>query len=137
MSRLLSQIEDNPEYKVIFTDLFDTLIHRNVHPNYTLKLWGKFMIRELGLSIEVDQLFSIRAEALSFVSKQQNLKKVEVAYISVVEEVYKRLVNSDMISGIPLSRFENVFERADFVVETSVQFYCTRRFQATIWLRSH
>ncbi|MGB6152200.1 MAG: HAD family hydrolase, partial [Pricia sp.] len=122
MSRLQSQIEGNPQYEIVFTDLFDTLIHRTVHPNYTLKLWAKFMVRELGLTLEVDRLFSIRNEAVQYVSKQKQLKKIEVDYFDVIAEVYQRLINCELISGISYPHFSATFERADYVAETSVQF---------------
>lgn len=122
MNRLQSQIESNPQYEIVFTDLFDTLLHRTVHPNYTLKLWGKFMVRELGLNLKVDLLFSIRKAAISFVSKQQGLRKIEVSYSEVVAEVFQRLVNTDLIPNIQFSHFKAIFERADYVAETSVQF---------------
>ena len=80
------------------------------------------MVRELGLNIEVDRLYSIRTEAISFIGKRQSLNNVELDYRSVIAEVYQRLVNCDLISDIPLARFEGIFEKADFVAETSVQF---------------
>ena len=80
------------------------------------------MVRELGLNIEVDRLYSIRTEAISFIGKRQSQNNVELDYPSVIAEVYQRLVNCDLISDIPLARFESIFKKADFVAETSVQF---------------
>jgi len=80
------------------------------------------MVRELGLTLEVDRLFSIRDEAVQYVSKQRQLKKIEVDYHSVIAEVYQRLINCDLISGISRPHFSATFERADYVAETSVQF---------------
>ena len=122
MTQLLKKIQSTSPQKVVFTDLFDTLIHRTVHPNYVLKLWGKFLVRELGLSLSVDELFAIRAEALSYLCKENSVPSVELPYNLLITEVYHRLVNTDLIFGVALQRFEKVFQRADYVAETSVQF---------------
>lgn len=98
------------------------MVHRNVHPNYTLRLWGKFLIRELELSIDVNELFSIRAEALSLLSKNQKLSSVEIDYDLVIMEVYQRLLNSNKILDVSYDSFVEVFQRADYEAEISVQF---------------
>ncbi|MGY8915917.1 MAG: HAD hydrolase-like protein, partial [Flavobacteriales bacterium] len=74
------------------------------------------------LSIDVDELFSIRAEALSFLNKKKKLLFVEIDYDSVIKEVYWRLVNSNKILNVSLDSFEQVFQRADYEAEISVQF---------------
>lgn len=122
MSRIIKKIESNKSCKVIFTDFYDTLVHRTVHPNYTLKLWAKFLIRELGIKITTDELFSIRIDSLSFLSKKQNLKRIEVSYELLINEVYHRLENSKFLSGISYDKFESNFKQADYISETSVQF---------------
>ncbi|WP_145758368.1 HAD-IA family hydrolase [Sediminicola sp. YIK13] len=122
MSKIKYKIERAKCCKTIFTDLFDTLIHRNVHPKYTLRLWGKFIIRELGLSIDVDELFSIREEALTYLSKNQKLRSVEVDYDKVIMETYRRLANSNKLIDISYDSFERAFHIADYHAEISVQF---------------
>ncbi|CAM4228323.1 HAD hydrolase-like protein [Zobellia roscoffensis] len=107
---------------VIFTDFFDTLVHRTVHPNYALRLWGKFMVRELGMSLSSEVLFTIRNESLSYVAKKQGRSTLETTYEDVIKEVYQRLVNSNNLHDTPFSKFKLLFEKADFIAETSVQF---------------
>ena len=80
------------------------------------------MVRELGLDLKVNHLFSIRMDAIQFLSKQQNLNKLEVDYHAVITEVYRRLTNCDLVSNLSYPHFKTVFERADYIAETSVQF---------------
>ncbi len=122
MKTLVQKIENNPSCKVIFTDLFDTLVHRTVHPHYTIKLWSKFLIRELGLSISPDELFAIRIDTLVFLSKKHGLTGIELPYGALIEEVYLRLLYTDALVDTPFDIFKQLFEHADYVAETSVQF---------------
>lgn len=122
MNYLQHTIESQQHCKIIFTDLFDTLIHRTVHPNYTLKLWAKHLVRELGLSVDSAFLYSVRAEALSFLSRKQGLRSIEVNYSEVITEVYKRLVNTNLLINVTYNSFERVFQKADYEAEISVQF---------------
>ncbi len=122
MTRLQRKIESERSCNVIFTDLFDTLVHRKVHPNYTLKLWAKFVIRELGLFVDTDTLYSIRAAALRALSQKQHLKAVEVDYQAVIAEVYHRLITSDALNDVSYQHFQKIFEQADYEAEISVQF---------------
>ncbi|MGB7393871.1 MAG: HAD hydrolase-like protein [Pricia sp.] len=122
MSRLRRKIESHREGKIIFTDLFDTLLHRTVHPNYTQKLWAKFMVRELGLFTDVDTLFSVRPAVVSHLAQEHGLRGVEVDYYDVIAEVYRRLNNTNLLKDVPYEHFEKMFQRADFVAETAVQF---------------
>ncbi len=122
MKDLHQKVSKNNLCKIIFTDFFDTLIHRNVHPNYTLKLWAKFLVRELGLSISACELFIIRKDSLRYLAKKQKKRALEISYEEVVKEVYKRLRNNEYLSKCLYSNFKTIFEQADFISETSVQF---------------
>ncbi|MFS4492270.1 HAD hydrolase-like protein [Maribacter sp. 2308TA10-17] len=122
MKNLLQKIEHASACKVIFTDFFDTLVHRTVHPHYAIKLWGKFLIRELGLKITTDELFSIRIDALSYLSQKMKLKGIEISYEVLIEEVHRRLINSESLSDVSSDYFIEIFKQADYVAEVSVQF---------------
>lgn len=122
MQSLYTTVTRQPHLKVLFTDLFDTLLHRTVHPNYALKLWAKFLIRETEITLEADALFAIRMNAVAYLSKKQNLKDVEILYADLIEEVYKRLINNDIIIRLDLGTFSQKFQQADYRAETSIQF---------------
>jgi HAD superfamily hydrolase (TIGR01549 family) len=80
------------------------------------------LVRELGLSTDVDTLFAVRTEAGSYISQRLGLRPVEIDYGTLITEVYHRLVNSDLLAGVAYERFEKFFQEADFVAETAVQF---------------
>ncbi len=122
MKALVRTIENAPLCKIIFTDFFDTLVHRTVHPNYTIKLWGKFMGRELGLNISPDELFAIRIDSLAYLSKKHKIRGIELPYELLLKEVYQRLLNDAVLKDTPFDTFKRVFEQADYISEISVQF---------------
>ncbi|QDO94299.1 HAD family hydrolase [Formosa sediminum] len=107
---------------VIFCDMFDTLVHRDVHPNYVMRLWSKTIIRALGINVDIDTLYFIRKEVEHFLSDKFNLLHVEIEYSLVINEIYNRLVCSDLLYNISLAVFQDYFEKADIVVEKKVQF---------------
>lgn len=122
MKNTIRNIENNREVKVVFTDLFDTLIHRTVHPHYVFRIWCKIMIRELGLSLSILDLYRIRMCATDTLAEKLGLKKVEIPYESVTKEVYNRLVNSYQIKDTTYGKFYTYFLEADYEAEKSVQF---------------
>jgi len=122
LKNVIRKIENNQNIKVVFTDLFDTLIHRTVHPHYAFRIWCKLMIRELGLSLSIVDLYQIRMCATDTLAEKLGLKKVEIPYELVTKEVYSRLVNSYQIKDIDYNQFYSYFLEADFESEKSVQF---------------
>ena len=122
MTRLRRTLEREDQRKVIFTDFFDTLVHRTVNPNYTLKLWAKFLIREIGLSLDEGALYDIRKSAVSHLAGKLKLRGVEVPYEAVIEEIYQRLVNSGLLFTTKYEHWKAVFKKADYLAETAVQF---------------
>ncbi|WP_159022183.1 HAD family hydrolase [Formosa sp. L2A11] len=112
----------NQNTKILFSDYYDTIIHRNVHPNYTLKLWAKYMIAELGLDISIDELYFIRQESLSHLCEKYKKNNVEIPYNILIDAVFIRLVNSNLIDFRKKDYFSYLFERIDFKTESSVQY---------------
>lgn len=121
LNRLKKNLTDK-KIKVLFTDYYDTLVHRTVHPNYAIKIWAKFMIIEFGLNISIDKLYFIRKESMAYLCNTLNKNNVEVPYETLMGEIYKRLINNNIIKNIEQKRFFNVFESLDFRAETSVQY---------------
>ncbi|SFR81919.1 HAD hydrolase-like protein [Maribacter stanieri] len=136
MNNTIQNIKNNSAVKVVFTDLFDTLIHRGVHPNYVYRIWAKFLIRELGLTIDINALFKIRANATTKLASDMKLNKVEVPYEFVMKEVYKRLVNSDNLNGVEWSTFQKISKESDYRSETSVQYINTSLVEGLKTLKS-
>ena len=121
LNQLKKNLKDK-NIKVLFTDYYDTLVHRTVHPNYAIKIWAKFMIIEFGLDISIDELYFIRQESMTYLCDKLNQNNVEVPYKTLIGEIYKRLINNNIIGNINQTRFFNVFESIDFKAEASVQY---------------
>lgn len=119
---IAEKVLKNKKVKVVFCDLFDTLIHRTVHPNYVFKLWAKRMVVQLGLPLSSNQLFKIRQGSVAFLSNRQGKSLVEITYQQCIMEVYKRLLNTNGIVGVDYDTFKRIFEESDIFAERSVQF---------------
>jgi HAD superfamily hydrolase (TIGR01549 family) len=121
VNKLKLEVEKK-DSRILFVDYFDTLAHRNVHPNYVIKIWAKYIIRAFGLNISIEALYFIRQEAASYLGYKLNKNSVEIKYNVLKEEVYNRLVNNNIIFNIDRERFFTYFEIADFKSEISVQY---------------
>ncbi|WP_400075617.1 HAD hydrolase-like protein [Winogradskyella sp. R77965] len=110
------------DIKFLFTDYYDTLVHRHVHPNYTQRIWAKYMIRELGLDMSIDELYFIRKDSVKYLAKILKKNAVEISYNKLKEEVCKRLINSKILPEKYKDNFLSLFEDADFKSEASVQY---------------
>lgn len=108
--------------KFLFTDYYDTIVHRKVHPNYAQRIWAKFMIRELGLPISIDELYFIRQASVSYLIETLGRVDAEIPYNALQEEICKRLINSDIITIEEKADFIALFEDADVKAESSVQY---------------
>lgn len=108
--------------QTIFTDYYDTIIHRTVHPNYALRLWAKFLIKECGLIASIDEVYFVRTATNKYLSEKFKTDVLEVPYTVLKEENYRRLVNQNILQGFSKSEFFEVFEKADLKAETQVQY---------------
>ena len=121
LNQLHKQLKEK-NIKFLFTDYYDTIVHRTVHPNYTQRIWAKIMIREMGLSTSIDELYFTRQESSKYLVKKLGKADFEIPYGSLQKEVCKRLINTEIISVEEKDRFYNLFEDADFRSEASVQY---------------
>jgi len=122
LNSLYQKVTNTLPSKVIYIDLFDTIIHRTVHPNYCIKLWAKFVIREFGLKITPDELFIVRKNALGYIAKNLQCSILEVSYQDLVLEIYERLRTNNLLKKDCLKGFTEIFNEADYKSEIAVQF---------------
>lgn len=108
--------------KFLFTDYYDTIVHRHVHPNYVQRIWAKLIIRELGLPISIDELYFIRQESSKYLVKKLKKTADEIPYHTLKAEICKRLINADVVSVDGEKEFMNLFEDADVRAESDVQY---------------
>lgn len=121
LNQVNNQLKEK-QIKHLFTDYYDTIVHRTVHPNYAQRLWAKFIIRELGLHISIDELYFTRQESVNYLEKKLGKAIDEIPYQVQQEEISKRLINDGVLSLENKSAFIALFEDADFKAESSVQF---------------
>jgi FMN phosphatase YigB (HAD superfamily) len=121
LNQLHKQLKEK-NIKFLFTDYYDTIVHRHVHPNYTQRIWAKLMIRELGLPISIDELYFIRQSSSRYLSEILNKGNDEIPYDILKEEICKRLINSDVVSIEGKKEFISLFENADLRAESDVQY---------------
>ena len=100
---------------------FDAIISRSITQDFVFKLWAKNMIRELGLTIEINELFAIRIAVEAFVKKQLDQTENETIYELLISEVYNRLVCTNLVFNIEQEEFRKLFIESDFRSEKVVQ----------------
>ena len=120
MNQPTKKLEDN-KIKVLFTDYYDTLVHRNVHPNSVLRIWAKIIINELGLSTSIDDLYFTFKESVLYIIKELNIDRNELPYDKLKEEIFIRLNNTQILPDSKKEFFFNIFEKAHLRAEKSVQ----------------
>jgi predicted HAD superfamily hydrolase len=121
MNQILEIIEKK-NIKVLFTDYYDTIIHRTVHPNQTQRIWAKFIIRELGLDTTIDHLYFTRIDSTKYLVKKHGLDDIELPYDILKNEVALRLINSNILTPEKKEAFLQLFEPADLKSEQLVQY---------------
>jgi len=119
---ILTYIDKNNSISTVFTDYFDTIAHRTVHPNNVIRIWSKIMIRELGLNLSIDTLFLIRKESKAYLAKQNKVDAHKIPYEKHKNEVFKRLVNTNYLKVNQKEVFFKHFELAEIRAEISVQY---------------
>lgn len=120
MNKLRTKLRDE-KIKVLFTDYYDTLVHRNVHPNSVLRIWSKIVIRELGLNISIDTLYFTFKESVLYLVKKLNTDRNELPYEALQMEVFRRLNSSYLITDDLESAYLDIFEKAHLKAELGVQ----------------
>lgn len=118
----LREIESNENLHAIFVDFFDTIVHRTVHPSHVFRIWAKLMIRELGLTLKVDELYFIRQDASQFLAKKYKNHNFLVNYDELITEVYNRLTATSKLKNFSKTDFKSYFELADIRAEIDVQY---------------
>jgi len=129
---LISKVKNSEAIKYIFCDYCDTVIHRKVHPLKPFNIWSKLMIKELGLSVSIQDLFEIRRNSMRSLSEKKEKAETELLYSEIMREVYDSLVTRDkkneVVSFLDFLKYAN---EADYEAEASVQ-YLNKKTVATL-----
>lgn len=120
MNQLKKKLEEN-QIKVLFTDYYDTLVHRSEHPNSVLRIWSKLMVNELGLDISIDTLYFTFKESVLYLVEKLNTDRNELPYETIKADVFTRLNTVGVIDDSKEDAFLKFFEKAHLKAEISVQ----------------
>ncbi|KAB1071333.1 HAD family hydrolase [Tamlana haliotis] len=124
MRKLIAdEILSNPRIKHIFSDYFDTIVHRTVHPNYVLRLWAKKMIQQLAMPLSIDELYFTRLESTKYLVSALKRDASEINYEVLISEIYTRLNNNNLEGHAnSIEHFIKISEEVECSTEYSVQF---------------
>jgi FMN phosphatase YigB (HAD superfamily) len=111
---------DKIEY--VFFDIFDTILLRNVYPEYTKMIWSKRMNVQFG-GLTAEEIYKSRSELESrlCMENEQSGKDREFRYNQLVEQMYRILTTRKIISGISLESFHDICINIETDVEIGVQ----------------
>ena len=73
----------------VFFDFFDTLVHRNVHPDTIKQMWAMKLANEIH-GMVASELYEIRIECEKYLAE----KVGEFTYKQLLDEITRRLINS-------------------------------------------
>lgn len=94
----MSKEMDDFHVKYIAFDLFDTIISRDVHPEYVKKLWSKEMVNQLRINTSYEDLYNLRV-AIEAELRQSNSAQgmdSEFHYRQLAESMFEKVVPTDL-----------------------------------------
>ncbi|MDO6759478.1 HAD family hydrolase [Tamlana sp. 2_MG-2023] len=120
---IINFISETSGVKYIFTDYFDTLVHRTVHPNYILRLWAKKLIEQFSIPLTIDELYFTRNEINIYLLEKYNLFPGEIPYDRLIAEIYKRLDNNSSLGSCEsLEQFVSISKEIEYYCEFDIQY---------------
>ena len=85
-------MNSNKDIKIVGFDFFDTLFHRDCHPEKILVLWAREMAAFMHMAVYPQNLYIIRKEAER--ELQLDGKREEASYHELIDEIYSKLNNN-------------------------------------------
>lgn len=109
----------------VYFDVFDTIIARNVHPEYVKKLFAKRLILRYRLNQTAESLYQLRSKIELELCEESKLRgnDLEFQYDEMALRLYDTLIknNFQAINDVPRKDFVLVCNDIEFSVELSVQ----------------
>lgn len=134
---IINYLAQNEKVKYVFTDFFDTIVHRTVHPNYVLRLWAKKMIEQFALPISIDELYFTRNEANIFIMETSKVYPGEVPYRDLLCQIYQRLANNSLLGNCTnFDDFVKLSKEVEYFYEFDVQYLNTETVETLKYLQT-
>jgi len=108
----------NKKYQYAFFDIFDTIVSRCVQPEYTKKIWSNHLIKRLGLTINMIDLYTKRNKIETYLGEKSfnNGNDWEFTYNDMLKEIYEYL---DL--KISFKKFQEIATQIEVDIESAVQ----------------
>lgn len=101
--------------KYIAFDCFDTLVHRDCHPETILRMWANNISAFLKLEIDSEEIYNIRKQCEN--KYRRELLKEEITYEELMHAVYEKIFFDEKRSGIT----EELFTKKSYQYEISIE----------------
>jgi FMN phosphatase YigB (HAD superfamily) len=110
------------ELEYVFFDIFDTILLRDVYPEYTKMIWSKRMSVQFG-GVTAEEVYQIRSELeiRLCIENEQNGKDREFHYNQLVDQLYRYFTTKKIISGLSPQTFYDICINIELDVEIGVQ----------------
>nr|7SHG_A Chain A, Ribofuranosyl transferase [Thermobacillus composti]7SHG_B Chain B, Ribofuranosyl transferase [Thermobacillus composti] len=115
---------DFDEYEYVFFDIFDTILLRNVYPEYTKMIWSKRMSVQFGDKLTAEEVYQLRSEieARLCIENEQSGKDKEFHYMQLIEQLYRYFITKKIISDLSIQSFYDICINIETDVEIGVQY---------------
>ena len=92
----IKQIHEK-KYKIVFCDIFDTILYRKVQPEYSKKIWSNHMTSTFDINIDMAELYNLRSSLEYELGNKNNIKGYdwEFTYNELMQAIYKKIKISD------------------------------------------
>ena len=108
---------------ILFSDIFDTIITRIVHPEYVKKIFSRKLKEYYKLPLTSEELYKKRfdIEAKLCQKNKNNGYDLEFNFYTFCEELFQELQSEDFLQEETYSNFKNVCREIEIETEYSTQ----------------
>ena len=123
MTDRISSIIINKKIKIIFSDIFDTIVTRTVHPEYIKKIFSKKLKEYYRLEITSEELYKIRFDIEAKLCKENQKKGYDAEFNFYVfcKKLFDELNEKKMFLQVLYTDFENVCKSLEIESEFQTQ----------------
>lgn len=135
MNKLIKEFESkNKKYKYVFFDIFDTIVTRNVEPEYVKKIWATNIVKIFKINIEPNELYTLRNKVEYDLCNKaySDGNDPEFSYIEMIKVMYYEL-NTKVDCDFKL--FYKVCEDTEIIVESNAQIVCDETIEFVKYLK--
>lgn len=112
----IKQIHEK-KYKIVFCDIFDTILYRKVQPEYSKKIWSNHMTSTFDINIDMTELYNLRNSLEYELGNKNNIKGYdwEFTYNELMQAIYKKIKISDSFEI-----FKKTSEKIEIGIESDI-----------------